>query len=373
LTRKIKNASPALLPALILLTVFLSCGKSDVVQAPQGTGLSGKIIFAVWSGEPELLSGVWMIDVGSPNPLLAQLLPGILEVRVSPDEQTLVFSATSPQGSLDIFSASIDGSHKTNLTNRLGISESWADWSHDGNQVIFNAYYLREKDSGAAAICVVNQDGTGLRAITDTLHSTSVALRPRWSPDCQYIACIRERSAHPERVYSLLILSSEGAEQKDFGEASHAFMPQWSVDGKRVAYGTLESGKVILSVANWSSGVVEKPSIAGGNLYPTSIAWSPDGSLFCLGQRQGDPDWGIYRVLFDNGISPEQIADGFSATTSIVLSPDAKYLGLFGRRKTDAFSLYVMRPDGSDLRLLRTLSSGRNAQISEGFYNQWIH
>lgn len=110
------------------------------------------------------------------------------------------------------------------------------DWSPDGTRLVFTGY-----DGGLSDLFVVDRDGKNLHRLTNDKYAD---LNPAWSPDGKTIAFTTDRG--PETNFNTLKIGNyrialyhldsgtiELLPGMDLGKNSG---PQWSPDGKRLAY-----------------------------------------------------------------------------------------------------------------------------------------
>jgi Tol biopolymer transport system component len=151
-------------------------------------------------------------------------------------------------------------------------------WSPDGSQIVFTGY-----DGGLSDLFIVNRDGSNLKRLTNDKYAD---LHPAWSPDGKTIAFTTDRG--PKTDFNTL----------RFGNY-------------RVALYHLESGQIeLLKGMDW-----------GKNVDPQ---WSPDGkSLAYISDRTGVSN--IYLYDMANGDS-YQLTDFFTGAQGITpLSPDLSW------------------------------------------------
>ena len=224
----------------------------------------------------------------------------------SPDCSRIAF-ASNREGSIgshdDIYTMNADGTDVVNLTKNPR-EDSQPDWSPDGTRIAYAG-----KIQGNSDIFAMNADGTGQTNLTD---APGLNLTPAWSPDGKWILFTRYRSLTPE-VY---VMDSDGA-----GKAN--LTRHEATDG-------------------WAT-------------------WSPDGSKIAFasnrhGDWQADPLWlptlgtGIY-VMNADGTGITRLTTSSSTDVEPRWSPDGQWLS-FTRVELEGPKVYVMRPDGSDLRFI---------------------
>jgi WD40 repeat protein len=109
-------------------------------------------------------------------------------------------------------------------------------WSPDGKQLVFSGL-----DGGISDLFIVNQDGTGLRRLT---HDKNADLHPVWSPDGKTIAFSTDRGPRTDfdvlrfsnTAIALYHLDTDEIEVLPHMEVGTNGSPQWSPDGKEIAY-----------------------------------------------------------------------------------------------------------------------------------------
>lgn len=141
----------------------------------------------------------------------------------SPDGKTITLSASPDEGSPDdIYLISVDDVLKglpvsfTNLTNDQ-YKNIFPTWSPKGDKIAFSSN--REGDYD---IYIMNPDGSDQVKLTS---SDGHYLRPKWSPDNQWIAY--------ESIGKLYIVNRDGNESKLIAENIGDY--EWSPDSKKLA------------------------------------------------------------------------------------------------------------------------------------------
>ena len=137
------------------------------------------------------------------------------------------------------------------------------------------------------------------------------------------------------------------------------FMARWSPDGSRIAFvreGDLRAGsyEAVYTMLPDGTDVRRISSGDGGSDFWPS--WSPDGTRVVFAAIRNE-HWGIWSVEAD-GSNEHMILGGTGAgyVDNPVWSPDGSLIAFVGNLAVDDYSpedaLYVMRPDGSDIRRL---------------------
>ncbi|HEY4321992.1 MAG TPA: DPP IV N-terminal domain-containing protein [Gemmatimonadales bacterium] len=109
-------------------------------------------------------------------------------------------------------------------------------WSPDGSQLVFTGY-----DGGLSDLFVINRDGTNMRRLTNDKYAD---LHPAWSPDGKTIAFTTDRG--PNTNFQTLHFGNYRIALYHLGDGSIELLkgmddgknvdPQWSPDGKTIAY-----------------------------------------------------------------------------------------------------------------------------------------
>ncbi len=181
-------------------------------------------------------------------------------------ERLAYLQSDSPTSPMQIYSSRLDGSDVIPLTNSPQNKSNMA-WSPDGKQVLFQA--------DGAGIELVNFDGSGLHTVAYG------AFNPVWSPDGKQIAFLKSVPAPdgqgPDRTGTIRVLYVSKVDGKPGDEkqlAADALGPNWSPDGKQIAFFSLRNAVMFtVEVETAKTTQIVAPNNLGG-WYPT---FSPDG------------------------------------------------------------------------------------------------
>jgi Tol biopolymer transport system component len=222
-------------------------------------------------------------------------------------------------------------------------------YSPDGTKVAFMTNYDGDLD-----ICVINADGTGLRALTKNSSADSY---PSWSPDGKRIAFTSNRDGD----FDIYVMNADGSNQVNLTNRwSHHDDddPHWSPDGTRIAFNM--AGYDSWDV--WEVRLVDQdPPIPIAPLVQTWAddwfdSWSPDGKHFLIESDVGG-DFDIYTAdtppidSMWSTAEPKVLADDASAQGAATWSPDGKQIAYSGNRDGD-WEVYLMNADGTRERQL---------------------
>ena len=136
--------------------------------------------------------------------------------------------------------------------------------------------------SGVPQIYLINVDGTGLKAITNTENGSC---QPSWSPDgtqLVFISPCRARGDFYDNSYkdsSLYLINADGTGQRALTTVPGAdFDPAWSPDGKRIAFASLRDGRKEIYVLTIETGAVTRLTNSTGDVENSQPSWSPLGN-----------------------------------------------------------------------------------------------
>jgi TolB protein len=285
------------------------------------------------------------------------ILAGAEPHRISTENGLLVYEARIGKH-YQLFTIRVDGRGARQLTRFADSDAVWAEWSPDGERLVFERDVYKGVWVIRALIETMNADGTGLRV----LRPTGFNGRPSWSPDGKRIVYSTLQYGRQATV-SVMAANGTGVKrvmsiplpEKTFQakEGKGLDSPTFSLDGKRIAFvWRKKAGPAAIFTINAGGGSLERVTPWQKWGLADKIAWSPDGSRIAfsspgVGDRPGissnvftvRPDGtGLVKLTNSRG---GKINNGLDSW-----SPDGKKIAFVSNR-TGTYEIYVMNADGS--------------------------
>ena len=244
---------------------------------------------------------------------------------------------------------------------RAGIFPSF---SPAGDRLVYTTGFSAFLHNGLMTSSI---DGSNRWLIHDDLERNTVA--PAWSPRGDLIAfgsggAFQGFLSQGRQVSNIAVVAPDGTGFRLLtqGDANNGF-PSWSPDGSRIVFRVQDEHGKGLRILDVATGQVSVLTDGKGN-NDNFPSWSPNGEEISFSSDREDGDWEIYAIHVD-GTHLRRITHipGNDAHSS--WSPDGQWL-VFATGKDgfkDEMALHphnpqsygeiaVIRPDGSDLRVL---------------------
>jgi len=343
---------------LLLCMCHLSCHKECSIVGPTDTWhFHGGIIYSFFDGAAGRGSWISVINPSEASPAPHFYLPKAIEPRVSPDGKSLLFSRIAGPAA-DLFVSNLDGTGEIDISQTDTLSESWADWSPDGQKFVCTA---RTWPGLKDAIRVMNKDGSGAHNISDSLHVATYST-PRWSPAGGKIAFIGQDTYGGQRW--LGVVSEDGTGLVRYGSVG-TYAPVWSPNGRKIAYAGVNYLPQVLDLSSGLTTLLGVGPLAESSGY----AWLLDGRL--LYASQADSGYEISVVAWMPALIRTTVVSKLPRGIAIVTSFDSEQIAFIGRESSSVLSLYTVGMDGSGLRRVATVDSSGTAVVAQDGYIQW--
>jgi eukaryotic-like serine/threonine-protein kinase len=275
---------------------------------------SGWLVYALGGIFPdEENSLVWVDQKGAGQPI-APFKAHFFSARLSPDGQKIVYTTVGHERGLWIY----DLNRGTAMRLTSGGKTSFAVWSRDGRQVIFNWSRF-----GPCSLYYVPIDGS---SPMEPLTSAEYEQRPgSISPDGTLLAFTEDR---PVTQQDILLLDLRNLRVTPYHStpANESF-PDFSPDGRWLAYASDESGRSEVYVRSFPGpGGKFQISHEGGSV----VFWSRDGKqlFYRGGNLKGTQMWSV--DIRTDGV--------FSAGKPRLLFQQQEYVGYIPVRGCDLSS-----------------------------------
>jgi Tol biopolymer transport system component/DNA-directed RNA polymerase subunit M/transcription elongation factor TFIIS len=205
----------------------------------------------------------------------------------------------------------------------------------EGNKIAF----VSDRD-GNYEIYVMNEDGSGLRRLTNNLNED---VMPCWSPDGRKIAFESRRDGNPE----IYIMNADGTVQTNLtNNSSWDECPSWSPDGQKIAFHSLRDENHEIYTMNKNGSELNR--LTNNRTNDMSPSWSPDGKKIAFfAQRDGNPE--IY-IVNPDGSEQTRLTNNPARDTGPAWSPDGKIT--FTSNRDGNYEIYVMGADRSEQKRL---------------------
>ena len=223
---------------------------------------------------------------------------------VSPDGRKLYFIGRRLRGEL----AKYDPATRQFLPYLGGFSADFIDFSRDGQWITYVAF-------PQGTLWRSRIDGTARLQLT---FAPMEVLVPQWSPDGRRIAFVGIGAGRNSKIY---VVPTSGGTPESFSREGSALGPTWWPDGNSLMFSDapfFESnpGKVAIHILDWKSRKLETVPGSAGLFSP---AGSPDGRYIAA-----RPLKGLRTVLFDSHTQTwSELTDGWGFTK---WSRDSQYL-----------------------------------------------
>ncbi len=308
--------------------------------SPDGRRLAYVSYAAPWSADLYGLElGPDGLPKGQPRRITRENLH-FMGIAWMPDSREIIFSASPAMSGLSLWRVGISGGRPPERMEVFGNAIQPAV-SLTGNRLAFRHYRID------ADICSLQRGELSKDFISSTMYEDN----PQFSPDGKKIAFGSNRSGDRMAVW---VCNADGSQPMELtrGPGRYQGTPRWSPDSRWIAFESMsESGRQDVFAID-AAGGAPRPVTAhlpGGGAIPS---WSRDGQwIFFRSNRTGRHE--IWKVLFSGG-DPVQITDQG---------------GNAGFESWEGGVLYYIKDSGGGGPLFRkSLSGGREEQVLSSVY-----
>ncbi len=256
--------------------------------------------------------------------------------------------ASIRSGLPQIYVVGLDGTNLVQLT-KLPTGACQPSWSPDGSQLVFTSPCrgrgdFLDGDYSDSSLFIMNADGTGIKQLTNV---PGADFDPDWSPDGKKIAFTSIRDGN-KQIYVLDVNSLAVTRLTNLDANIENSQPAWSPDGKKIAYLVKRVGTYQVWVMNSTGQDSVQLARSGQDLWDYLPAWSKDGKVILFSQRHtsGNPrPWLMSLQYADNGTAarlsyfPTPIED-------VEFSPDGLWIASEGMDIEGNRDVYFMTITG---------------------------
>jgi serine/threonine protein kinase/Tol biopolymer transport system component len=288
------------------------------------------------------------IPTDTPTPMptaTATDTPMPTETPTPVNNRPIVFDSTRHGQLPQIYIMNADGTDQRRLTSNRWRDDE-ADLSPDEQWIAFTR---QEGEPDTKTVWVMRNDGSDDRSLVSGQN-------PDWSPDGRYLAYETLDNPSHIRIYDM---NSDTSRQLTSGSRSYR-APDWSPDGQEIVAMSPVGSTWQLFIINIATGVARQvTSDDGDKRFP---AWSPDGSLIAYNTLD-NRNWpeNIW-VIEPSGTGARQITDSGNSGRP-TWSPDSQLL-VFNSYINQRWVLYQVNLNRQQGQQLTTVGHDQRARWS---------
>lgn len=215
------------------------------------------------------------------------------------------------------------------------------------------------RDGAGTGICTIKADGTDLRRLTnvDSTNRPFTDKDPVWAPDGKHIAFLSNRG-RDDNNSDIYVIEADGSNVRRVTQTPrapnrhvYARPPQWSTDGKRLAYIEWSGAEGFSNFWVVNADGSDQRRLEIGKVTNGVFQWLSGSTIVFLSER--GRRWALYSVNA-RGSNIRPLMKHGRSVRSFVLSPDRRRIA-FSSGDTGIIlhdGLYVSDVNGSNVRRL---------------------
>ena len=256
--------------------------------------------------------------------------------------------ASARSGIPQLYLVNIDGTALTQLTE-IETGACQPSWSPDGFQLVFISPCSKraefyETTYRESSLYLINVDGTGLKALTTVPGSD---FDPDWSPDGKRIAFTSVRDGY-KQIYVLDVGSLAITRLTNTNADIESSQPSWSYDGRTITYTVKRVGAYQVWTMNAIGGESVQLVRSGQALWDFSPVWGPDGKIVFFNQRWRNTTRPWLMKVDYGELDPAPVRLNFpTPIEDVEVSPDGIWLAFEGMDASGDRDIYFMTVAGS--------------------------
>jgi Tol biopolymer transport system component len=244
----------------------------------QGSFLRGEVFPDLWLGDAETGKRIKRLVQTTTTPDFEELRLLYSQSAFSPDGKLLAFSAQR-EGRDILYVMDVE---RRKTIKRFDVGLEWVtspSWSPDGRQIVVSG-----TASGLTDLYVIDYETSALRRLT---NDKAGDLQPAWSPDGKSIAFTTERGDDTDLdalrlgEWHIATYSVETGQVAVVpGQGGHNMNPQWSPDGKSLAFVSDRTGIANVFLVDLETQLHYQltnviGAVSGITEYSPAITWAP--------------------------------------------------------------------------------------------------
>ena len=315
----------------IFLAPSLSPDGKNIVFLSNGSFFRGEVFIDLWLGDAETGKRIARLVKSTFDPNFEELRLLYSQSAFSPDGKQLAFTAQR-EGRDVLYLLDVKSRKETKRFDLPLEGVTGPTWSPDGKRIAFSG-----SKGGLTDLYIVDVDSNKLDRLTDDRYGD---LQPQWSPDGKMIAFASDRGDTSSFTYlrfpkwRITVLDlDKGTLTVLPGQAGLNLNPQWSPDGKSLAYISDRTGIANIFLYDFDSAEhYQLTNVVGAvsaiTEYSPAISWARKADRLAFTYYENG-DYTIWSIANPRGLKklpfrekpaekPPVVADNTGADASIV-------------------------------------------------------